>query len=171
MLNLTQKNSSENVVRMIRNFKDKTSMITKQFFSNTTQTDLNDLQNFCYRSVIVESSRQIFEDEIRQAIKRCKLNNPSDLNNIFNRVLKILIEKLFSILTSFFRVCVEQNYHSLCFRKTNIIVLKKLNKNNYIDFKTYRLITLLNTMKKILESIIARRINTFAKTHKMLFVT
>jgi hypothetical protein len=171
MSDLTQKNSSENVVRMIRNFEDKTNILTKQFFSNKAQTDLSDLQNFRYRNVVVESSRQIVEDEIRQVIKRYKSNNASDSNDIFNRVLKILIEKLLLALTSLFRVCVEQNYHSLCFRKTNIIALKKLNKSNYIDSKTYWLITLLNTMSKTFESIIARRINTFAKTHKMLFVT
>ncbi len=78
---------------------------------------------------------------------------------------------MFEFLINLFRAYVEHDYHSLCFREINIIILKKSNKNNYTDFKTYRFIALLNKIDKTLKFIIARKINTFTKTYDMLFAT
>ncbi len=90
---------------------------------------------------------------------------------LLNRILKILIKKLFSFLTNLFRACVEHDYHSRCFREVNIIIMKKWNKNNYTDFKTYKFIALLNMIDKTFEFIIVRKVNTFTKIHEMLFAT
>jgi hypothetical protein len=146
-------------------------MLTKQFFSKTTEADLNDMTNFNYRDVVVKTTSLISKNEIRQIINKCKLDSASSSNEISNRILKILIKKLLSFLTNLFRACVEHDYHSLCFREVNIIILKKSNKSNYTNFKTYRFIALLNTIDKAFEFIIARKINTFAEIHEMLFAT
>jgi hypothetical protein len=146
-------------------------MLTKQFFSKTVEIDLNDMTNFNYRDVVVKTTSLISENEVRQIIKKCKLDSASNSNEISNRILKALIEKLLSSFTSLFRACAEHDYHSLCIREVNIIVLKKSNKSNYTNLKTYRFIALLNTIDKALESIIARRISTFAEIHEMLFAT
>jgi hypothetical protein len=74
---------------------------------------------------------------------------------------------MFSLI-NLFRACVKLNYHSLCFRIAHIIALKKLNRKNYLNFKTYRFIILLNTLNKILKSIITRRINSLTEIHDML---
>jgi hypothetical protein len=70
-----------------------------------------------------------------------------------------------------FRICVELNYHSRCFRIAHIIAFKKLNKKDYFNVKTYKFITLLNTLNKVLKSIIIRRINSLTKTHDMFFAS
>jgi hypothetical protein len=106
-----------------------------------------------------------------QIIKRYKSNNASEFNNISNRILKILCAKIMLSLISLFRACVELNYHFLCFRIAHIIAFKKLNKKNYLNVKTYRFIILLNTLNKILKSIITRRISSLAKTHDMLSIS
>jgi hypothetical protein len=77
---------------------------------------------------------------------------------------------MFSLI-NLFRACVKLSYHSLCFRFAHIIILKKLNKKNYSNVKTYKLIILLNTLNKTLESIIIRRINNLAKTHDMFSIS
>jgi hypothetical protein len=77
---------------------------------------------------------------------------------------------MFSLM-NLFRICVELNYHSLCFKIARIIIFKKLNKKNYFDIKTYKFITLLNMLNKTLKSIIIRRINSLAKIHDMLFAS
>jgi hypothetical protein len=146
-------------------------MFTKQFFSKTIETDFNDITNFIYRDIVVKTTSLILKNEIRQIIKKCKFDNVSSSNEISNRILKILIKKLFSFLTNLFRACVEHDYHSLCFHEVNIIILKKSNKNNYTDFKTYKFIALLNTIDKIFEFIIVHKINTFAEIHEMFFAT
>ncbi len=75
-----------------------------------------------------------------------------------------------SHLMSLFRVYATLNYHSRCFRETHIIALKKSRKKNYTNVKTYKSIALLNTLDKVLKSVIARRINDLTKTHDLLFV-
>jgi hypothetical protein len=74
-------------------------------------------------------------------------------------------------LINLFRACVKLSYHSLCFRIAHIIVFKKFNKKNYSNVKTYKFIILLNTLSKILKSIITRRINSLAKTHDMFSIS
>ncbi len=86
-------------------------------------------------------------------------------------MFKILIKKLMFTLIKLFKVCAEQNYHSRCFKKTHIIFLKKLNKSNYTNLKTYRFIAFFNILDKTLKSIIVKRISNFAKTHKLLLET
>ncbi len=146
-------------------------MLHQHFFSNTTETNLNDLQKFNYRVFVEKSKISIQENEIKQIIKRCKSNNASKFDDISNRILKILCTKIMLSLISLFRACVKLNYHSLCFRIAHIIVLKKLNRKNYSNVKTYRFIALLNTLNKTLESIITRRINSLAKTHDMFSIS
>ncbi|KAI3528548.1 zinc knuckle, partial [Colletotrichum filicis] len=54
------------------------------------------------------------------------------------------------------------------FKKSTIIVLKKLSKDNYIVPKVYRLIALLNIVSKIINIIIVRRLSYFIKIYKLL---
>ncbi len=169
--NLIQKNNLKKTIRIVKNFENKTNMFTKQFFSKTIEANFNDMTNFNYRDLVVKTTSLILKNERRQIIKRCKFDNASSSNEISNRILKILINKLFSFLTNLFRACVEHDYHSRCFREINIIIVKKSNKSNYTNFKTYKFIALLNTIDKTLEFIIACRINTFAKIHEMFFAT
>jgi hypothetical protein len=146
-------------------------MLHQHFFSNTTKTNFNDLQTFNYRVLVEKSKTSIQENEIKQVIKRCKSNNASEFDDILNRILKIFCTKIMFSLINLFRACVKLNYHFLCFRIAHIIILKKLNKNNYSNVKTYKFIILLNTLNKILKSIITRRINSLTKTHDMFSIS
>ena len=47
-------------------------------------------------------------------------------------------------------------------------MLRKLKKNDYTDLKAYRLIALLNTIGKALESVVARKLTDVAKTNHLL---
>ena len=49
-----------------------------------------------------------------------------------------------------------------------IVVLKKLGKPNYLDLGAYRLITLLNILSKILESIVTRYLSELIEAKKLL---
>jgi hypothetical protein len=93
---------------------------------------------------------RIQENEIKQFIKRCKLNNVSEFDDISNKILKILCTKLMFSLMSLFRIYVELSYHSLCFKIAHIIIFKKLNKKDYFDVKIFKFITLLNILNKTL---------------------
>jgi hypothetical protein len=171
MSNLMQRNANDNIIKIASNFDKKTNMLIKQFFSSTRQIDFNDTFVYCYFDVVIESKKIISKDEIRQTIKRSKSDNASKLNKIFNKMLKLLMKKLMFTLMNLFKICAKQNYHSRCFKKTYIISLKKSDKSNYMNFKTYRFIAFFNIFDKTLKSIIVKRINNLAKTHKLLFET
>jgi hypothetical protein len=171
MSNLAQRDANDNIIKIASNFDEKTNMLIEQFFSSTRQVDLSDTFAYRYLSVVCESKKIISKDEIRQTIKKSKSNNASKSNEIFNKMLKLLMKKLMFTLMSLFKISAEQNYHSRDFWKTHIIFLKKSHKNNYTNFKTYKFIAFLNILNKTLKSIIVKRINNFAKTHKLFFAT
>ncbi len=166
-----QRDANDNIINIVSNFDEKTNMLIKQFFSNTKQIDFSDTFAYRYFSVIFESKKIISKDEIRQTIKKSKSDNASKSNEIFNKMFKLLVKKLMFTLMSLFRICAKQNYHSRCFKKTHTIFLKKSNKSNYTNLKTYKSIAFFNILNKTLKSIIVKRINNFAKTHKLLFET
>jgi len=49
------------------------------------------------------------------------------------------------------------------FKSAITIVLRKLDKKDYFNTKTYRLIALLNTLNKILKFIISKRLRSIVK--------
>jgi hypothetical protein len=51
------------------------------------------------------------------------------------------------------------------------VILKKLGKSNYINLSAYRLIALLNTLRKVLEVVILNKIKFITKTHNLLLDT
>jgi hypothetical protein len=171
ILALTRKNAFDVILETIEDFLFKIEMLHQHFFSNTTKTNFNDLQKFNYRVFVEKSIINIQENEIMQIIKRCKLNNASEFDDISNKILKNFCAKIMLSLISLFQAYVELNYHFLCFRIAHIIVLKKLNKKNYSNVKMYKFIILLNTLNKILKSIITRRINSLMKTHDMFSIS
>jgi plasmid maintenance system killer protein len=67
--NLIQKNNLKKTIQIVKSFEDKANMFTKQFFSKTNETNLNDMTNFSYRNVVVKTTSLISRNEIRQIIK------------------------------------------------------------------------------------------------------
>ena len=113
-------------------------------------------------------SNQITKKEIRKAIFRSKLDKASEIDDLSNRFLRLVTEKLLSKFRHLFQTYVDVNYHSKKFRKTNIIVLRKSKKKNYFESKSYRLIILLNTLRKTLKTVITRRLSDCAEDNDLL---
>jgi hypothetical protein len=168
--NFSRRDAENNAFEMTTNFEFKIRFLSNLFFSDTIEIDFIDVSNFNYLNVVLKSSSLITKNEIRQTIKRCKSNNALKFDDILNRIFKILVDKLMSHLMSLFRVCAALSYHSRCFREIHIIALKKSRKENYTNVKTYKSIAFLNTLDKVLKSVIARRINDLTKTHDLFFV-
>jgi hypothetical protein len=83
-------------------------------------------------------------------------------------LLKACALIMIKLLTSLFETCIQLFYHSKTFKEINTITLKKARKDDYITSKTYRLITFLNIMSKIMKSIMSRRIAWLTKTYRLL---
>ena len=55
------------------------------------------------------------------------------------------------------------------FKKTIIIILRKLRKKDYLKLLSFRFIILFDTLNKILELIILKRLRYIVKAHNILF--
>ena len=67
-----------------------------------------------------------------------------------------------------FNALVHLKYHFKVWKTAVTLVLQKSNKDNYTDPKIYHSITLLNTMKKLLEFIIIQKMLQLVKIHSLL---
>jgi hypothetical protein len=54
------------------------------------------------------------------------------------------------------------------FKRAITVLLRKLKKEDYLNFKIYRLIVLLNTLGKVLKAVVAERIRFAAETYALL---
>lgn len=84
-------------------------------------------------------------------------------------MLQTNLNELISSLTNLFNVCINFNCHLKQFKKTWTVILRKLKKNDYIKLKMYWFIAFLNTMSKVLELIIIRKLSNITKIYHMLF--
>lgn len=75
------------------------------------------------------------------------------------------------MLISLFQKFVNLSYRFRVFKAANTIALKKPGVVNFTTSKAYKLITLLNTLNKIFESIVARKIIYLAEKYDVLPVT
>ncbi len=148
-------------------FKKKIEILQEKFFSSFFQTNVNNIAN-SFIFLTISFDLRISEDEVRQTIKRIKVNKALNVLNILNRMLQTDLTELISILMSLFNAYVIHKYHSKLFKKTQMIVLCKSKKSNYTDLKTYWLIALLDIIEKALKSIMIKRLSDITETHHML---
>ena len=105
-----------------------------------------------------------------KVMKKLNSNKTFELNNIINWFLKACENDLINVLILFFQMCVNWKYHFKTYQKNNKIILHKFNKNNYDVVKTWRSIVLLNTINKIFESIISKKLLHLMKHHDWLLI-
>jgi hypothetical protein len=149
---------------------EKAKMLRKIFFLASFSTDLFDIENSFY-STTITCLITITEKKMKKILRRFALDKISNSDEISFRILRICFKTLTTILIFLFQSCLELSYHSTVFKMINTITIKKLEKDDYIVFKAYRLIALLNTLSKSLESIINKKIFYLTKTHWLLLDT
>lgn len=152
---------------MTKIFEEKVIVLRKTFFLSFSETDLKDIKTTEY-FILVSMSNFIFEKEMIRAVMRLKFNKTSEINDLLNRFLKMILKRLKTSLTHVFRACLKLEYHLKEFKKVNIIILRKSKKKNYIESKSYRRIVLLNILSKTLKIIIARRLSNYVEDNNML---
>ncbi len=152
---------------MTTTFKKKIKILQEKFFLSLFQTNISNIAD-SFILLTVTFDLYISEKEVRQIIKRIKVDKASNILNILNRMLQTDLAELISILMSLFNVYVTYKYHLKQFKKAQMIVLCKLKKSNYTDLKTYWFIALLDIMNKVLKSIMIKRLSNIAEIHHML---
>ena len=148
-------------------FQEKAEILAGKFFPLLPTADLDDLIGVEYPEPL-ELAERIEPGEIETAIRRTGPDKAPGLSQITNRILKVGIEELLPSLTCLFNACITHAYHPRTFKEANTAVLRKPNKSDYTEPKSYRPIALLDTVGKALESIMARRISNLLEKYDLL---
>ena len=162
MISLTHEN------RTTKNFEKKTKILKNSFFSFSFDADTENIQKFTYVEFKI-CPLTIIKIKIMKIIRRFKINKTANWNEVSNKILQFFFETLIDVLTSLYQICVNIKYHSITFKKINTMIFKKSNKKNYIIFKTYKSITLLNTFNKTLKLTITKKTIYLTQQHRLLF--
>jgi hypothetical protein len=82
--------------------------------------------------------------------------------------LKCLRSLLVSFHQPIFQTCVNFSYHSTAFFYCKTVPLRKRDKGNYSVPRAWQAIGLLYMLRKVLESVIGRRIMSLSEEHSLL---
>jgi hypothetical protein len=119
--------------------------------------DLSDISNASYPAE-KPSPMSISEEEISSVIKKLLPFKAAGSAGIPFFVLKGLGSPLVSFLKPLFQACIDLSYHPTAFCHCNTVPLRKPGKGDDSVAGAWRPIALLNTLGKVLESVIARQI-------------
>ena len=101
--------------------------------------------------------------EVREAIDSTKPDKAPRPNGVLNRAIRIAANDIILHLTRLSNRSLELRYCLLSFRDGLTVVLRKLGKETYKEPKSYRPIALLNTLGKVIDIVIIRRIAYLAE--------
>lgn len=109
----------------------------------------------------------ITQKGILQTGKYLRTNKAPGPDQIPNEVLKVIMPEITGHL-EIFNNSFFISYYSTHFKESVIIIIRKLEGNrDYTNPKSYRPISLLNTVGKIMEAIIVARFRYMATTHEL----
>ena len=156
-----------------KRFFQKNEIIKKKIFFSSSQTNLKNIISYNYSTNI--STKMITKQEIKTIIEKSQSFKISKSKNISNKILQFLMNLLILSLFMIFNACLNIEYCSLTFRNFVIIILKKTKNDdfnefrNYFEFKSYKSITLFETLKKAMKIILIKKITYLAKIYELFF--
>lgn len=145
---------------------DKAETPREAFFPRPAEADLADIERFVYPTAI--ECPDITTTGIEKAIRKASPNKIPGADNITNRVLQQTMSVTLPVLHKLFNACLRIGYCPKHFKESITVALRKPDKKDYTQPKSYRPIALLNTLGKALEAVIAERLAYLADTYQLL---
>jgi hypothetical protein len=122
-------------------------------FSTPLEADLSDIPGYNYLEE-VPMEALLTPREVKAAVINTAPYKATGPNGIPNTALQHALPMILPWLTSLFNNCLCLGYCLAHFYMSTTVVLRKPGKANYADLKSYRLIALLSTIGKALESVV-----------------
>ena len=97
-------------------------------------------------------------NEVKQSVFSLKLNSTPGLDAITAEYLRQFFDLLEKLLFSFFSACIHFRYFPSAWKKSLVIIIPKIGKDNYDLPSSYRPISLLSTVAKKFEKTIHKRL-------------
>ena len=137
--------------------QDKIEIMFKTHFSFLSIMFMKNVKEFNYFSLIDDETSMTC-CEIMKIIYKINSNKTFEINEIINKTLRQLVCVVIKQICFFFDRYIKKKIQSLHFKKIFTIMLRKSEKKNYAKFSLYKSIVLLNTLNKMLKSIVFERI-------------
>lgn len=110
---------------------------------------------------------QINSHEIKDLFKKLKTKKAPGIDNVSNLQLKNSTNKIICQINYIFNHCIRNTYFPKIWRKAKIIPIPKPGKDHLFP-QNFRPISLLSTLSKVFESIIAKRMRKHLDKNKCL---
>ncbi|KAF4210539.1 hypothetical protein CNMCM5878_004249 [Aspergillus fumigatiaffinis] len=156
--------------RVAETAEQKVNLLREAFFPPPPPADLSDIENRMYNPTQDITFPDINEHEIIKAIRRAPPDKAPGPDAIPNKVWHALstVPAFIQALKTHFNACIHVGHNPQHFQVSTTVVLRKAAPRDFRLPKSYRPIALLNTLGKILESIIALRISWALEEHGLL---
>lgn len=158
--------------------QEKSNVIGKEFsnnhqnpFANTNIEFNNEVEetvtNFLNTNLPASCDDYPDEDEIREICKRLKNTKAPGIDSINNRLLKKLPSRGIAFLLHLVCSCLKLSYFPSRWKHAKVIPIHKPNKDTS-NPSSYRPISLLCSLSKILERVILNRVNKFVEFNNII---
>lgn len=146
----------------------KAQALADHFFPAPVQADLQDLEGYQYPTDTMDIAQEVTEAQVVSLIKGLPSDKAPGPDRIPYSLLKTCKEEVGLPLAYLFTACLAQHHHPVRFKESNTYVLRKPQKEDYSQLKSYRPIALLNSIGKLLEKVVAQRLTQAVEQHNIL---
>lgn len=151
--------------------KTKVNTLRSVFFPQPLEADLSDIHQRNERTPI---SLPTITEEVRASFKKAPPDKAPRDDTLPNKVWKVLsnqgakASRFIPLITAIFDSCLRISYNPNHFQTSTTVTLRKAGPRDYRLPKLYRPVALLNTLGKILESIVATRMARLVEEYQLL---
>lgn len=151
---------------IIQEVEVKAEVFRETFFPPPVTAVLDDARNVHYTNQV--KLPPITEKEVKEAIAAAAPLKAPGPDGIPNKALQAADSLLAGHLTRVFEQSLRMGHCPSHFRTSKTIVLRKPGKSDYTVPKAYRPIALLNTIGKIMDAVLARRLSYLVESQDIL---
>lgn len=147
-------------------FKGKCAALKETLFQKPPEAETPQWDNYTTNSKWAWPT--LSEGEIEHACSSNIQSKSPGPDLITQEIITNAYKAIPEIFLECYRIFIDAGYHPSCWREATGAVLPKPNKPKYNIPKAYRVITLLNSLGKISERILAQRLSFLAETTDLL---
>lgn len=146
--------------------EEKARLLHKAFFPTPPEPDLSDIEGYQYPPPL--QSPDITYRELEKAIKKLKAGKAPGPDGVTNQALKAGATLLIPLWLPIMNDAMRRGIHPQAWKESITVALRKPGKGDYSQPKAYRPIALLNTMGKLMESVLAVRLSYWMESSQLI---
>ena len=108
------------------------------------------------------------DNEVKQVIFTSLPKKAPGPDGISFAIIQEAYKAIAEVINLVYKILIKAGFHPQCWREETEVVLKKQRKPDYSLLKAYRIITLLNCLRKVAEKIMATRLSYLSQVSELL---